>query len=171
MKASIKGLVTVVAALATAVSTASPSQARDAWDTTPVAVTHNVAPTPAVIDVRVAEHARFDRVVIDLRGMVPGYDVRYVRTLRYDGSGERVPLRGQAFLAVRLSPARAHDAAGDSVYRGPRLRQYQFPALRGAAFTGDFEGRVSFGLALRSRDTFRVFELRQPNRIVIDVHH
>ena len=37
------------------------------------------------------------------------------------------------------------------------------------AFVSDFEGRVTFGLGLRDRAGFRVFELRNPNRIVIDV--
>ncbi len=45
------------------------------------------------------------------------------------------------------------------------------PMLRGVAFTGDFEGTVSFGLALSHLDTFRVLELHSPDRLVIDVHH
>lgn len=164
-------LVAAVAALATVASTAAPSLARATLATTPVAVSHDVTPTPAVVNLRVGEHPRFDRVVIDLRGKVPGYKVRYVRTLRYDASGEPVPLRGRAFIDIALTPARAHDAAGDSVYNGPRLRQYQLPTLRGVVFSGDFEGHVSFGLALRARETFRVFVLHQPNRLVIDLHH
>jgi hypothetical protein len=43
--------------------------------------------------------------------------------------------------------------------------------LRGVAFTGDFEGQISFGLALRHRSDLRVLELHAPNRIVIDVRH
>lgn len=98
MKGPTKMLAIAVAVVATVVSTAAPSQARATWDTTPVAVHHDVTPTPAVVNLRVGEHSRFDRVVIDLRGKVPGYTVR-------------------------------------------------------------------------ARETFRVFVLHQPNRLVIDLHH
>ena len=171
MKMSIKVVVAAATALLSTVATAPASQARAVWDTTPVRVTHNVSPAPKVVDLRVGEHRNFDRVVIDLDGRIPGHTVKYVRSLRYDGSGQAVPLRGRKFISVTLSPARAHNARGHSVYEGPRLRQYRMPVLRGVAFTGDFEGRVSFGLALRNRSDFRVFELHAPNRIVIDVLH
>jgi hypothetical protein len=36
---------------------------------------------------------------------------------------------------------------------------------------GDYEGSVSFGVALSHLDTFRVLEVRASNRLVIDVHH
>jgi hypothetical protein len=97
--------------------------------------------------------------------------VRYVRSLRYDGSGQAVPLRGRSFIAITLSPAKAHNAHGTNVYEGAQLQQYRLPVLRGVAFTGDFEGQVSFGLALRHRSDFRVLELQSPSRIVIDVRH
>lgn len=41
-------------------------------------VTRHVSPAPKVVDLRVGEHPRFDRIVIDLRGKVPGYTVGYV---------------------------------------------------------------------------------------------
>jgi hypothetical protein len=151
--------------------TSPPTLARPAWDDAPVHVRHDVRPLPRVVDVRVGAHRAFDRVVIDLHGKLPGYDVRYVRRLSYDGSGEHVPLRGRKFISIALMPARTQDAHGHSVYTGPRLRQYRFDALRGVAFTGDFEGVVSFGLSLRHRSDFRVTVLHAPNRIVIDLKH
>ncbi len=36
---------------------------------------------------------------------------------------------------------------------------------------GDFEGVVTFGLGLRERAGFRVFNLSNPTRIVVDVGH
>lgn len=171
MLRSLKSLAVVAAVLLTAVLTAPPTTARAVWDTAPAHVTRNVTPMPHVVDLRVGAHATYDRVVLDLNGPIPGYDVRYVSELRYDGSGEHVPLEGSRFVAIRVTPASAHDGQGHSVYRGPQLSQYAMDMLRGVAFTGDYEGSVSFGLALSYRDTFRVFELHAPNRLVIDVHH
>jgi hypothetical protein len=171
MNKLLKAVVTSLAVLTTSAVVAAPSQARTTWDTGPVVVTRDVSPTPKVVNLRVGQHAAFDRIVIDLDGKVPGYRARYVRQLRYDGSGEPVPLRGHRFLAIGVDPAKAHNAQGDSVYRGPDLQQYQLPTLRGVAFTGDFEGTVSFGIALRKHASFRVTELHSPNRLIIDVHH
>jgi hypothetical protein len=153
-----------------AVSTAE-QQSRPIWDTSPVVTHRHPIPPPKVVDLRWGEHASFDRVVIDLRGKVPGVDVRYVRVLRYDGSGQRVPLPGRRHLAIVLQPASAHDRSGHSVYQGPQLRRLNLPVLRGVALTGDFEGTVSFGLALSRRADFRVLFLHAPNRIVIDLRH
>jgi hypothetical protein len=160
-----------VAASALVLLVAPPSLARPAWDDSPVHVRHNVKPQPKVTDLRVGAHRNFDRVVIDVDGKMPGYDVRYVRHLSYEGTGDRVPLKGKKFIAIALTPAKAHDARGHSVYTGPKLEQYEFDTLRGAAFTGDFEGVVSLGLSLRHRADFRVTVLHAPNRIVIDLKH
>jgi hypothetical protein len=151
--------------------TAPPTQARPTWDDAPVHVRHDVRPQPRVVDVRIGAHRTFDRVVIDVDGKLPGYDVRYVRRLTYDGSGEHVALRGRKFIAIALTPAKAHNANGESVYAGPDLRQYGLATLRGVAFTGDLEGVVSFGLSLRHRSDFRVSVLAAPSRIVIDLKH
>ena len=167
----IKALVALATTILTVAVTAPASHARPVWDTSPVEVTRNVKPTPKVVDLRVGEHGNFDRVVIDLDGKVPGYTVKYTRKLTYEGSGEAVPLKGRKFISIALFPAQAHNAQGANVYDGPKLRQYQMPALRGVAFTGDYEAQVSFGLALRQRSDFRVFFLHAPNRIVIDVKH
>lgn len=169
MRMPIKVMVAAATALLSAAATAPASQARPVWDTAPVRVTHHVSPAPKVVDLRVGEHRNFDRVVIDLEGPISGYTAKYVRSLRYEGSGQVVDLRGRKFFSINLSTAAAHDASGNSVYEGPKLRQYRMPVLRGVALTGDFEGQVSFGLALRHRSDFRVIELHAPNRILIDV--
>jgi hypothetical protein len=169
MKTSLRSVAAAAAVIALAVAFAPNAAARPAWDTTRVTVDREVRP-PKVVDARVATHPNFDRVVVDLRGQLPGYDIRYVRHLRYDGTGNIVALNGRRFLAVLVRPANAHDASGASVYAGPELQQYSFPVLRGIAFTGDFEGQVSLGIALRKKADFRVTVLRQPQRIVIDLH-
>jgi hypothetical protein len=127
-----------------------------------------------VVDLRVGAHRHFDRVVVDLVGRIPTYDVRYVRHLRYDGSGERVPLRGRKFVLISLTPARAHSGYGEhgsDIYAGPHLRQYAFDTLRGVALAGDFEAAVTIGLSLRRHTHLRVFVLHAPNRLVVDLRH
>jgi len=171
MRRTIRSLAGAAATVSLLLGAAPMATARPAWDTSRVTVDRDVSPQPKVVDVRVATHPTFDRVVVDLRGKLPGYDVRYVRRLHYDGSGHIVPLNGRRFIAVLVRPAVAHAASGTSVYLGPELQQYNFPVLRGVALTGDFEGQVSLGLSLRNRADFRVTVVRLPQRIVIDLHH
>lgn len=162
---------TATATLAMAALVAPTALAAPPWGTGPVVVKHDVSPAPRVVDLRVGQHVHFDRIVIDLHGKAPGYSARYVHRLRYDATGDVVPLRGRRFIAVTVTPATAHRADGSSVYTGPRLKQYRLPTLRGVAFTGDFEGTVSFGLSLRRHADFRVFVLHAPNRLVVDRRH
>lgn len=72
------------------------------------------AGTAVLREVRVGRHRRFDLVVWEVRGgAVPGYGIEYVdRPVRQCGFGHTVPLAGQGWLAVQLSPAQAHVEAG-----------------------------------------------------------
>lgn len=127
------------------------------------------ARAPKVIDLRYARHTHYDRVVIDIRGLIPGYRTSYHRTFHYDGSGATVPIRGG--LQIVLRPAYAHNDAGRSVYDGPKLVRPRFPQLKAIALTGDFEGQVSFAFGLADHATYRIFRLHDPQRIVIDFRH
>jgi hypothetical protein len=126
---------------------------------------------PKVVDLRYAEHARFDRVVVDIRGLRPGYVIDYAKRLHQEGSGRVVRLPGKQKMFLSLSPAYAHDRRGHSVYDGPRKQALGFPTLRGVAFLGDFEGSVTFGFGLDGRAPFRIFALKEPARIVVDFKH
>jgi hypothetical protein len=126
---------------------------------------------PKVVDLRYAEHARFDRVVVDIRGLRPGYVIDYTKRLHQEGSGRVVRLPGRQKMFLSLSPAYAHGRRGHSVYDGPRKQAIDLPTLRGVAFLGDFEGSVTFGFGLDGREPFRIFALKKPARIVVDFKH
>jgi hypothetical protein len=87
----------------------------------------------------------------------------------YDGSGALVPIRGGMDLV--LFPAFAHRTDGSSCYAGRKLVRPGFPALKAIAFTGDFEGYVSFAFELDGRNPYRIFRLHDPQRIVLDFRH
>ena len=154
---------------------APPSSAAPVWLTSRTTWTNPdltpSSPLPKVVNLRYAQHALFDRVVIRVRGSFPGGHANYQRDFTYDGSGNPVPIRGRSGLRVALTPAYGHDDEGNNIYRGPRLARPRFQTLKALAFTGDFEGVVSFAFALRHRAPYRVFTLNAPRRIVIDVRH
>ena len=155
--------------------TAPPTTADAVWLTTRAAWTNpdfdETSPLPRVVNLRYASHARFDRVVIRMRGSLPGGVARYQRTFTYDGSGDPVPIQGRSGLQVSLRPAYAHNNAGDHIYDGPALVRPRLQTLKALAFTGDFEGVVSFAFALTHRAPYRVNLLKAPRRVVIDFAH
>jgi hypothetical protein len=108
-------------------------------------------------------HATFDRLVIRARSARPGYDVRYVRRVFADPSGNPVRLRGTKRLLLV-----SHNATGHAL---PRVKTPLCPNLRQVKVAGDFEGVVSIGLGLARKTGFRVFRLTGPTRIVVDVKH
>jgi hypothetical protein len=121
--------------------------------------------------IRTGKHDTFDRVVLDLKGAAPGYDVRYVSAVTYDPSGKPVTMPGRYYLQVVLKPAAAHTASGTRTYTGASRVTTSLPTLRGFVVNGDFEAVLSVALGLSKRAGFRVLTLANPTRIVVDVAH
>jgi hypothetical protein len=122
--------------------------------------------------IRTGRHKGFDRVVFEFRGgAMPGYHVEYVdKPVRSCGSGDVLRVAGSGWLSVRLTPAQAHTDAGVATlkYRERRLR---FPVLKELQSTCDFEGEVQWVLGVASANHYRVMELSDPARLVIDIKH
>lgn len=130
-----------------------------------------------ISNVRTGEHTCFDRMVIDLKGKIKGFDVRYVSAVYTEGQGKLVPLTGAADLRIIVN-APAYNRYGTPTYN-PTNRLHvrnvsDYRTFRQVAFLGSFEGQSSFGLGVRARLPFRTFVLSGPGdttRLVIDVAH
>ena len=129
--------------------------------------------TPGVVvmrGLRVGVNQGFDRLVLDFGGdPIPAYVVEYVDEPMYQcGSGDPVRLAGDATLAVTLHMAQAHDEAGRGT-AGPRQRRLSMPVLRELVFTCDFEGEVQIAAGASAPNPYRVVELSNPSRLIIDI--
>ncbi|MFP5375543.1 MAG: hypothetical protein ACLGIO_02015, partial [Acidimicrobiia bacterium] len=116
------------------------------------------------------------RVVFEFDPVVPGYTIDYAeRPVTEDGSGDEVPVEGEALLAVRMENAAGARIDGEAVtptYTGPdRVAAAGTPsAVIEVVDAGDFEGVVTWVLGLRHRaDAVSVSRLTGPPRLVIDV--
>ncbi|HEY1644365.1 MAG TPA: hypothetical protein VGG35_27125 [Streptosporangiaceae bacterium] len=122
------------------------------------------------LDVRVGAHHCYDRMVIDLGpGAVPGYRVGYVGTVRSEGSGQAVPLRGRAQLEITL---RGGAASSFPAWGSELANVSGFRVFRQVAGAGSAGGSTEIGLGVRGRRPFRVSVLHGPgrdSRLVIDV--
>lgn len=128
------------------------------------------SPDEAVLQaVRTGAHDGYDRTVFEFDGGVPSYHVEYIDDpVRQCGSGNVVPLPGEGWLEVRFSRTRAHTVAGAPTLT-ERSRSPELPVLRALALTCDFEGTVTWVLGLAAPNRYRVFELSDPARLVVDV--
>jgi hypothetical protein len=120
--------------------------------------------------VRTARRGGYERVVFEFAGRrLPGYSVEYVdRPVGQCGSGEVVPVAGDAWLRVRLIPANAHTDAGEATVRD-RDRRLNYPNLKELKILCDFEAEVEWVMGLAAPTRYRVLELKNPARLVIDV--
>ena len=129
-------------------------------------------PTALLTRVRVGHHDHFDRVVFTFENRVPGYRVeRTEPPIREDASGEEIEVAGDAFVAVRMSPASSVDLGGDELretYTGPRRLPGPGEVVE-VVRTGDFEALLTWVLGTRHADGFAVGTLTSPPRLVVDV--
>jgi hypothetical protein len=163
----------VIAALALTASTAvaAASDLAAPASTAPVSATGTGTGYGQLVNVRTGRHDAYDRTVFDFTGGTPGYRVGY-GTLTGQGTGDPIPLAGNASLVIVFHPAAAHDlATGASTYDISRTLDPTLPTLKQIRFGGDFEGYVSAGLGLTHTVGFRVFQLHSPDRVVVDVAH
>ena len=132
------------------------------------------APFAQVVDVRAAGHDGFDRFVMQFAaGQVPSYHVSRQRgaTFFQDGSGMPITVPGSAGLNIGVQPASGFNFdTGTPSFAGPnRFRPTGARLMTEAVSTGDFEAHVGWGVGLQRAACYRVFELANPPRLVVDV--
>jgi hypothetical protein len=142
--------------------TSTPAGPRPPTSTKEIEVERTTAASPTVTGARFGRHQGFDRVVIDLKGDVPGYTVRWVPELVQDGSGDRVDVEGGAYLQLTMTPAAAHTEAGKTTWTGGPIFQAQLGNVQSVVKTGDFEGVVSVGIVLGWSSMSRTERRRPP---------
>ena len=126
---------------------------------------------PVVLgDVRFGVNEGFDRVVLEFLGsQVPGYRVEYVDgPVSQCGSGEATRVAGAGRLAITLRGTQAHNDRGQATVL-PRERRVNMSVVQEMEFTCDFEGVVQLVLGVAAPHRYRVTELRNPTRLIVDV--
>ena len=127
---------------------------------------------PLLVDVHAGvTNLGTDLMVFEFTAARPGYRVEYVTPpITACGSGMEVTIAGDAFLQVRMTPAAAHDDAGQPTFGTNELLP-GLPTLLEVQQTCDFEGIVTWVLGLSEEVDFVVSALPDPFRVVVDVAH
>ena len=123
-------------------------------------------------EIRTAEQNGFDRIAFEFDGPeIPNYKVEYVdKPVRQCGSGDVTQVAGDGWLEIRFNPANAHTEAGQPTI-ADRERRLSLPVLKELEITCDFEAEVAVVLGVSSPNRYRVLNLSNPTRVVIDIKH
>ena len=136
--------------------------------TEPVEVQRSPQTSATVVELRAAPHEGYDRVVVELDGPLPGYRVGYVDVVREPPPSDApVELEGEAALQVTIDPATAQDDGGLTF--SPRSLRPQLRSVREVQYAGDGDQGAVFGIGVARERPFRVFDLENPTRLVVDV--
>jgi hypothetical protein len=145
------------------------------WTTRTVSRTHEGTGTTYVRNVRVGRHQTFDRVVFEFSGSMPNYQVEYLKGRFYENEGgrQRIKIAGNAFIQVNLNMIPTDEEQmklreQNSFIPKGRLK---FRSVWELDEAGLFEGYYDFLLGIRARKPFRLSELSNPLRLVIDFRH
>lgn len=121
------------------------------------------------VGIRTGRHTGYERVVFEFEQAVPGYHLEYIdKPVRACGSGDVVTLEGDGWLQVRFYAAQAHTDEGAPTIAERELAP-KLDVIREVERTCDFEGVVTWVVGTASPNRYRVFELRDPPRLVLDI--
>jgi hypothetical protein len=124
-----------------------------------------------VSDIRLGRHDGFDRVVFDVGGTgTPGWDVRYVDSASSQGSGEPVDVAGGAVLQVSLTGVGYPYETGVEEFSPSRpLTGADTEVVTEVVFDATFEGTTVAFVGTTKKSPFRVYQLQNPTRVVVEV--
>jgi hypothetical protein len=123
-------------------------------------------------DVRAARNDGFDRLVFEFKGGLPRYRVAYATALERtdDVDGKPVKMNGKHVVSINLQSLPYPDTDD---YKDPALptRSPDMRSFVEIKETEWFEGVRFFLVGLEAKRPFRVQELSNPYRLVIDFRH
>ena len=158
-------------ASATPVETASPSAA--VCDTT--ASGKGTVAYAQILDVRVASHGDYDRIVFEFgpRGGaagVPAYEIKAAaRPIYKDPSGLPLTISGDPVFGITLRGGTRMGIDGTTGYTGTTDFKTGYKTLSEFAEGGDFEAIVTWYAGLSGASCVSATVLADPARLVIDV--
>jgi hypothetical protein len=123
-----------------------------------------------IVDVRVGEHADYDRVVLEFNTGTPELELAPAEPpFVQDASGLPIEVDGEAYLRLRMRGGTKQQEDGTSSYDGPTNFDPEFSQLVDLVEGGDFEAQSTWYLGLNAETCARVTLLTDPHRLVIDV--
>lgn len=132
-------------------------------------------PPSLLADLTVERLEGFDRVTFEFTNSVPEWRVSVGSgELTADASGEPIEIGGADRLDVRMTPASRveftdEDPGYIEVYQGPDRVPGVGSVVTEVVLVGDFEGILTWSIALADPVDFRVTQLDDPAKLVVEI--
>jgi hypothetical protein len=127
------------------------------------------------LDARSGAHTGFDRLVFDLSGTsLPTWNAGTTTSNTYvDAAGDLKPLAvtGASYLDIQFTSSGTYNTDGTNSYTSANPLAVGLPSINATQMFENYEGYVSFAVALNSYSSYSIYTLTAPNRVVIDVYH
>jgi len=148
----------------------------DTWTVKPVSRDQEPSSENTYVKtVRAAKQKDFDRLVFEFEGAFPHYRIEYSKSRFYESEAGRKRIRtpGRAFLILSLLQVSADEKQVALLQTKGFLPKgnLHMPSLWSIDDLELFEGIYDFVAGVGARKAFRVTELRNPSRLVIDFKH
>lgn len=126
------------------------------------------AASPTLTTLDLVTSSAFDRMVFEFSADAPypGYSVEWA-TAAIEGCSDSVGTAGSAILRVTFEPIMLTDENGRATVAAST--NAGFDRLKTARQVCEMEGMVVFELAASTATEFRVLEMNQPGRLVVDL--
>ena len=148
-------------------TTATAVEPQEQQSATQQAVTQQAAGVAVATDLRVGAHRDYDRVVIEFRGGLPGYELSFVNSIEQAGSGRPVELAGAASFLITLEPASGHGEDGARTVPAS-ADSGGLETVAEVRLIDDYEGQLRFAVGLNTQVEPEVQTLSDPPRLVLD---
>jgi hypothetical protein len=121
-------------------------------------------------EVRVAKNKGFDRVVFEFIGDIPRYQIQYVKPPIVGTADEEIKVSGKFFVDINLQmlPYPEDENFPDAKIPEGKLN---LPVIMEVKEIEWFEGVRPFVVGLKAKKLYRVSQLKNPTRLVIDFKH
>jgi hypothetical protein len=118
-------------------------------------------------EVRVAKNKGFDRVVFEFLGDIPHYRIEYIEPPIINTADQEVKVSGKFFVSIIIHSLPYPD---DEKFPEAKIRQgiLNFPVISEVSEIEWFEGDREFVAGLKAKKLYRVQQLKNPTRLVID---
>ena len=132
-----------------------------------------------MLDARLGAHFDFDRFVLEfeptstsgIEGPPDSYSIQWVSQPPIQfGSGQELEVEGDEYLEILLHAHAYSRDTSEYAYEGPSEVQARGTInVIEAIFGGEVEGKMVWAIGVNKRSGFRILEISDPPRLVIDI--
>ena len=123
--------------------------------------------TPYLREIRQARNKGFDRVVFEFTGDIPPYQIEYITPPIVGTADEEVKVKGKYFVSINLQslPYPDDEKLGEVKMLTDLKNSYSLAEITQIEW---FEGTRWYVVGLKSKKLYRIQQLKNPARLVID---